>query len=153
VIDGSVLEVADMFPAIERAYRSGGRAPLNLSRLLLDVRVTFPKLLVELRPISRRLPGAELIWMIAASEDALMPDGNPFFLIGDAPEYSDGIHAGFDAWLDARGWYIERYSTAWYIPTRLPTDEERAQWLLEEAECVSARIGPPTRDQLDQCPF
>lgn len=149
----AVLEVADVMPRIELAYRAGRRAPLSLSRLLLDIRATFPKLVIELRTINRRSPGAELIWMIAASEDALMPDGNPFFLIGAAPEYSDGVHAGFDAWLAARGWYIERYSTAWYVPTRLPTDEERAQWTLDVEECLRARIGPPTRDQLDPCPF
>lgn len=128
-----------------------------IERLVADIRITFPKVMVERRHgIARRSPGRELEWMICAPEcDVEMPDGNPIFshFAEEGDEYTaDGWHRAFEAWLAFRGWYLERHDESWFPPAQLPTDEERAQWAAESLAYQVATQGPPLPAHLD-CPF
>jgi hypothetical protein len=62
-----------------------------------------------------------------------MPDGLPIFnhlrMHGDSQDPSDGsydggVHDGFTAWLEARGWYVENYDgeTHLVIPIAYATE-------------------------------
>lgn len=59
----------------------------------------------------------------------------------DDDAYNGSVHKGFEAWCEARGWYVETYDygTLWVVP--LPSQEELDAWgaavkgNLENAPC------------------
>jgi hypothetical protein len=76
--------------------------------LLADLAATFPG--VFARPL-REHGSAGFDFGVWTGGDAHMPDGMPIFseLLTNEPEYEDGAHAGFRAWLQQRGWTVENY--------------------------------------------
>lgn len=120
---------------------------MNIEELMQDISATFPVIQRQLREGCLR---GESVWMISNFE-ADMPDGLPVFRDGSDDEtYSCAVHTGFDAWLNARGWYLEREDDFWFIPTELPTAEELAEMRAESARIETALQGP--RNPFD-CPF
>jgi len=85
--------------------------PSTQQELLADMHATFPGLFAK--------PGiefgkgyADAIW---TGGEALMPDGHPIFWdLGD-DGYDGGVHQGFTAWLETRGWYLERYDESAFL--------------------------------------
>lgn len=94
------------------------------SALITDLKSTYPGL--HVRPISEF--GKDYkdwigVWTGGPGD---MPDGLPIFnsLIHSTDEgYDGGVHDGFMAWLDSRGWYIENYDgmTMFIIPIAYAT--------------------------------
>ena len=92
------------------------------SKLMADMDATFPGLFK--RPL--REFGKDYTNMIGAwtGGPGDMPDGLPIFnslrYHGDSQDPSDGsydggVHDGFTAWLESRGWYVENYDGATYL--------------------------------------
>ncbi len=54
----------------------------------------------------------------------VMPDGEPMFsdLANGCDGYNGPIHTGFEAWLAARGWWVENYDAGTYF--LLPETDE-----------------------------
>lgn len=74
--------------------------------LIADMKATYPGIHAR--------PGAEFakdytgtVW---TGGEVNMPDGMPIFgyLYGE-DDYDGGVHVGFTAWLEHRGWYLENY--------------------------------------------
>lgn len=127
---------------------------MDLGRLLRELLATFPGLFVTAFPFRNAGGYAQMQEMIAAREGFCMPDGLPFFdYFCEIEMCTHAVHPALDAWLAMRGWYLERYDEAWYLPSRMPTDEDRAEWARLAQEAAIARIGPPTHASLDPCPF
>ena len=110
--------------------------PMSVEAMHTDLRLTFPAL--RTRPLQDfGVRGfTEGFWTDEESAHS-MPDGLRIFdnisaLAGDdAPDYDGTVHAGFVAWLDARGWYVERYDglTYFLVPDRGAPDA----WPRQEA--------------------
>lgn len=89
------------------------------SALIADLKALCPEL--HIRPVSEF--GSDYkdwvgVWTGGPGD---MPDGLPIFnsLIHTTDEgYDGGVHDGFTAWLEQRGWYIENYDgqTMFIIP-------------------------------------
>lgn len=102
---------------------------MNQIELISDIRATFPMLDV----MRREMRADELkVWMVGAQQHAEMPDGLSFFCdcagCRESGSHDNGVHGAFVGWLEKRGFYLERYDEFWWVPTRLPTEEELAEW-------------------------
>lgn len=113
------------------------------SQLMQDIKATFPGFHVEIDyPFSNELVGIA----IKADTSVLMPDGMPVFDdYGPEHSYDDGVHSGFSAWLDRRGYYVEPYGHGCWCAIPLPTDAQVSHWRVEHRLSGSA--------VLDDCPF
>lgn len=82
--------------------------------LIADLKAAYPKLFV--RPLAEfgAQGWTEGVW---TGGEALMPDGLPIFtgIHNDCDEYDGFVHAGFAAWLESRGWYIEPYDAGTFF--------------------------------------
>lgn len=86
------------------------------SKLIADMGATFPFLFARpLREFGKDYSYMTGVWTGGPGD---MPDGLPIFdntrTHGDSENtadgsYDGGVHDGFTAWLESRGWYIERY--------------------------------------------
>lgn len=79
--------------------------------LIADLKATFPGLPV--RPL-REFGNKHYrhgVWTGAGSGCAFS-DGEPLFISWHADGYDGGVHEGFSAWLESRGWYVENYDGA-----------------------------------------
>lgn len=89
----------------------------NESALIADLKATFPGLPV--RPISEYgLPEfTHGVWT-GSGTNANFTDGLPLFIDWQDWFYDGGVHEGFTAWLESRGWYIENHDgeTMFIIP-------------------------------------
>jgi hypothetical protein len=94
-------------------------------QLLADLRATFPG--IDARPLRefgtewRNRPG---VW--TGGDSISMPDGLPIFssMHCDDPHYNGYVHDGFEAWLQARGWYVETYDGGTFLILSLVELEE-----------------------------
>lgn len=82
------------------------------SELIADMKATYPG--IHARPgveFSKDFAGT--VWTGGEVE---MPDGMPVFahLCGE-DDYDGGVHVGFTAWLERRGWYLENYDGATFL--------------------------------------
>ncbi len=99
--------------------------------LIAELQATFP----GSRPVSLRTwqGHTDSIGVVVCGEAEVAP-GQPIgpYRYVDMPEYNGLIHTGFEAWLEARGWYAEvyEYGTLWILP--LPSQQELDEW---RAEC------------------
>jgi hypothetical protein len=98
---------------------------MTIDQLIADIRATFPGVTA-----SQRLSCMGIFdqWMIAGEQSALFPDGLSVFCdcFGciEAGTHDGGVHLAFAAWLENRGFYLEREDAFWFVPTRIPTAEE-----------------------------
>ena len=89
------------------------------SILIADLKATYPGL--HVRPV-REFGNDYKDWIgVLTGGPGDMPDGLPIFnsLVHTTNEgYDGGVHDGFTAWLETRGWYIENYDgmTMFIIP-------------------------------------
>lgn len=96
------------------------------SALIADLKSAFPGL--HIRPL-REFGASGFDHGVCTGMDgaAQFSDGTPLFLTVPSEEdgYDGGIHTGFSAWLDARGWYIENYDgeTLFIVPTALALED------------------------------
>lgn len=113
--------------------------------MMAELSITFPAMRIRpLREFGRDYACAEGVWTY---EDVahVMPDGLPMFCSlsdggDDFPEYDGTVHIGFTAWLDARGWYAERYDGGTYFLLRDADLPEPPEW------------SPATPPQRHECP-
>lgn len=136
-----VIQVSDIRQQVEADYDAGTIAKLTgitKGQLLADIKATFPGVNVMFRKsCCEENPPS---WMIAAGDDAFMPDGLPIvssFFNGE--DTHDGeVHTAFTAWLENRGWYLEREDEFWFMPEPIPTAEEieafRRDFLMTDVE-------------------
>lgn len=95
------------------------------SALIADMNAAFPWLFKRpLREFGRDYANMIGVWTGGPGE---MPDGLPIFnsLIHTTDEgYDGGVHDGFTAWLESRGWFIESYDgeTMFVIPIAYATE-------------------------------
>jgi hypothetical protein len=101
------------------------------SALIADLKSTYPDLHVRpLREFGKDYRDWSGVWTGGPGD---MPDGLPIFddlrYHGDSDDpadgsYDGGVHDGFTAWLESRGWYIENYDgeTMHIIPISYATD-------------------------------
>lgn len=80
--------------------------------LIADMKATFPGLMARHGiEFSSKYPGT--VWTGGEGD---MPDGLPIFAHwSDAEEYDGGVHRGFTAWLENRGWYLENYDGVTFL--------------------------------------
>lgn len=90
--------------------------------LLADLLATYPG--IHARPL-REFGAAGWEHGVWTGGDALMPDGLPIFstLMQGEETHDGGVHTGFTAWLEARGWYLECYDGGTYFIVPLPAEE------------------------------
>lgn len=120
------LPLVSFLAGHERAVMHHNNLPSETA-LIADLQSSFPGLSV--RPL--REFGADGfdygVWT-GVDSAARFADGSPLFVSPCfcADEYDGGIHTGFSAWLDARGWYIENYdgATLFIVPIALAADPE-----------------------------
>lgn len=136
-----VFKVTDIQHKIEADYDAGTVAKLTgvtKGQLLDDIKATFPGISVMFRKscCEDNTPS----WMIAAGDDAVMPDSLPIFssLFNGEDTHDGEVHTAFTAWLENRGWYLEREDEFWFVPEPIPTAEEieafRRDFLMTDAE-------------------
>ena len=78
------------------------------ARLIADLAATFP----GTNPRSlRQWSGRSTSFGACVCGEAVMPDGCEIgpYIFPDSDEYDGWVHAGFEAWVEARGWYVELY--------------------------------------------
>ena len=96
------------------------------SALIADLKSAFPGL--HIRPL-REFGASGFDHGVWTGMDgaAQFSDGTPLFLTVPSEEdgYDGGIHTGFSAWLDARGWYIENYAPKGNPRTGALPDDDR----------------------------
>jgi hypothetical protein len=92
-------------------------------QLIAEMKATFPG--IHARPLAEfGLAGSDYgVW---TGMDGLVTMGDePIFLDAclHADGYDGGIHEGFLAWLESRGWYVENYdgATLFIIPIAFAT--------------------------------
>ena len=124
---------------------------MSTDQMLVELTITFPKLwkrrLSEFGKAYATTPG---IWTGADAHHD-MPDGDPIFdlLCPDDDFYDGFVHVGFIAWLDARGWGIERYDgdTFFLLP------KSNFDWVKAWPAEHSATVPPSALADSDPCPF
>lgn len=82
--------------------------------LLRDLLATYPG--IHARPLQEF--GAQgFDYGVWSGGEAEMPDGLPIFttLMYGEPTHDGGVHTGFLAWLELRGWYVENYDGETYM--------------------------------------
>ena len=89
------------------------------SALIADLKSAFPGL--HIRPLREfGASGFDCGVWTGMDSAVLFSDGKPMFLPApvSVDGYDGGIHDGFTAWLDARGWYVENYDgeTLFIVP-------------------------------------
>ena len=92
------------------------------SQLMADMDATFPQLFKRpLREFGKDYASMIGVWTGGPGD---MPDGLPIFSSlryhGDSEDPSDGsydggVHDGFTAWLESRGWYVENHDGETYL--------------------------------------
>ncbi len=109
---------------------------MTKAQLIADIRATFP----TIRTVMREECISKLsTWMVGGESSVVMPDGLPIFSDHLDPEtHDEGVHTGFNAWIESRGWYLERHDEFWFVPTALPTVEELAEYR-RQYEAIAAR--------------
>lgn len=104
--------------AITSSESDKKRTPhMSEETLIADLLATFPG--IHARPL-REFGAKGWTHGVWTGGEARMPDGLPVFSdIAYADDtYDGGVHTGFSAWLEARGWYLERYDElAFFIVT------------------------------------
>jgi hypothetical protein len=92
------------------------KAPLKIltyDEMTVALAAAYPRLQRRpLREFGGRWAHIDGIWTGGTgSSGDMMPDGFPIFstLYSGHPEYDGPVHAGFEAWLEARGWGSEWY--------------------------------------------
>lgn len=123
---------------------------MTYADLIKDIQITFPAIKAQLR---ESCIGECKVWMIGAEQSAVMPDGLSIFGGGwddiEAGTHDGGIHTGFAAWLENRGFYLENEDGFWHTPCPLPTEQELMEWATQ-----AARKAPiPVFQHGDPCPF
>lgn len=115
---------------------------MTTDELMQDIAITFPRMKRMLRQV--RWSDDEPRWMIGAASDVLFADSLPIFwdLMNGEPTHDGGIHTAFTAWVESRGFYLERVDAFWWMPVELPTAEELAEMRAESARIESALQGP-----------
>jgi hypothetical protein len=121
---------------------------MNIEELTADIRATFP----GVETMKRKSSTGNEHWMLAA-EEAQFPDGLKIFCdcagCHESGSHDAGVHLGFAAWLESRGFYLEREDEFWFVPTEIPTPEEIAEWHANYAIASAKRA-----DVIDGgCPF
>lgn len=98
----------------------------NEAELINDLKVLCPEL--HVRPVSEFGKDYKDWIGVWTGGEGNMPDGLQIFndLIHTTDEgYNGGVHDGFIAWLESRGWYIENYDggTMFIIPIAYASQE------------------------------
>jgi hypothetical protein len=125
---------------------------MNMDELIFDIRATFPGVIAE----SRQSCTGGMHWMIGGEQHVELPDGLSVFCdcygCIENGTHDGGVHLGFAAWLESRGFYLEREDSFWFVPTALPTEEQKAEWARQDAEAYAKHIlfnlGRPVGDGL-----
>ena len=91
----------------------------NQDLLIHELAAKFPVLRV--RPLADfGIDGLDFGAWTHTESGAVFHDGLPLFVSSSLsePGYDGGVHQGFTAWLDSRGWYIENYDglTIFIVP-------------------------------------
>ena len=146
-----VVRVDDIRQQIEADSDAGTTAKLTgitKERLLRDIGITFPGISVMLRQSCNE--ESPPTWMIGAEDSARMPDGLPIFSQWfDGQGTHDGdVHTAFTAWLESRGWYLEREDGFWFVPEPIPTPEEIEAFRREFQMTDAQRAEIPVDDGL-----
>jgi hypothetical protein len=99
------------------------RTGASEAALIADLVATFPG--IHARPL-REFGAAGFDQGVWTGGEALMPDGLPIFspLMQGEDTHDGGVHTGFTAWLEARGWYLENYDGGTYMIVPLPAGEQ-----------------------------
>ena len=106
----------------------------NEATLIAEMKATFPGLMA--RPVREfGLQGFNHgAWTGGPGN---MPDGLPIFdplQHGVDDGYDGGVHEGFTAWLERRGWYLENYDGSAYLAIPiLQAQQLGAAWAAYEA--------------------
>ena len=113
--------------------------------LITDLRATFPGLRVRpRREYGGYWQGMDGAWTGGPGD---MPDGLPIFndLAYGEVDYDGGVHVGFTAWLEQRGWYMECEDAGTYMIVPIVS----AQWDMSQAQrnAVAARSAQAMRDR------
>lgn len=113
--------------------------------LVADLKATYPGLHVRpLREYGGTWQGSAGAWTGGPGD---MPDGLPIFndLAYAERGYDGGVHEGFTAWLEKRGWYMECEDAGTYMIVPILS----AQWDMSQAqiEAVAARSAQAMRDR------
>ena len=90
---------------------------LTTDQLMTELTITFPSLWKRrLSEFGASYAGQAGVWTGQGTPHQ-MPDGSPivFDLADGEPPYNGTVHEGFESWLDARGWYCERYDGDTYF--------------------------------------
>jgi len=124
---------------------------MNEQQLIADMKATFPGIFARpLRDFSENYGNTDGVW--TGGDDIRMPDGKRMFgAFEDAESDEFGIHKGFIAWLECRGWYIESWDSLTHHIVRLPTAEDIARWKTVYAIANAHRENPGLSD--DGLPF
>lgn len=82
----------------------------DVAALVKELNATFPGIRARPKPYEKSRPGAI---GVCVSGSTLLPDELPIFTEnpGDALEYDGTLHTAFEAWCEARGWYVEVYDS------------------------------------------
>ena len=122
--------------------------------LIADLRATYPGL--HVRPLreyyrdGHYMKDTEGAW-VGGEDDACMPDGLPIFdslnSYGAEDGYDGGVHEGFTAWLEERGWYLECEDVGVYIAVSILETQRQFGMTQEECNAVAARMAQAMRDR------
>ena len=117
--------------------------------LIADLRATYPGLHVRpLREYGGTWKGSVGGWTGGPGD---MPDGLPIFndLAYGEDGYDGGVHEGFTAWLEARGWYMECEDAGTYVV--IPILAAQCDMSQAQIKSVAARSAQALRDRY-HCP-
>lgn len=126
----------------------------DAAALVKELNATFPGIHARLKPYEKSRPDAI---GVCVSGLALMPDELPVFTDSpeDAPEYDGTLHTAFEAWCEARGWYVEVYdSEHLYIEPMFDVfSMADASMASEGLELGFMHLGEAAFGGLCECPF
>ncbi|MDR6389192.1 hypothetical protein [Paraburkholderia phenoliruptrix] len=121
---------------------------MSIDDLIADIRATFPGVKAMKR---ESCTGGER-WMIGAEQATSFPDGLSVFCdcagCFESGTHDGGVHLAFAAWIENRGFYLEREDEFWFVPTGMPIAEEIAEWHAAYAIAHVRQAADPNDDGL-----
>ncbi|MDR5777358.1 MULTISPECIES: hypothetical protein [unclassified Caballeronia] len=125
---------------------------MTIDELMKDIAIMFPRI-KRMQRQYRWADDDEPRWMIGAASDVLFADALPIFwdLMSGEPSHDGGVHTAFTAWVESRGWYLERVDAFWWMPVEQPTEEEFTEMGEEESARIEQALQGP-HNPFD-CPF
>lgn len=128
---------------------------LSQEALIADMKSAFPGLLARTgAEFGKDYSGA--VW---TGGEACMPDGMRILsYMNESEEYDGGVHEGFTAWLENRGWYLECYDGETYLAypvsifePYLEYEKAKAAWSIENPMATPEEYTAAMRRIADAC--